>query len=58
MSIREDAINGNVTPLFEACAANEGIEVNTLMAGVAEGKGSNDLHGRLGGRFSRRRHRG
>jgi phosphomethylpyrimidine synthase len=37
MSIREDAINGHLTPLFQACAANEGLPVETLMAGVADG---------------------
>lgn len=37
MSIREDAIQGKVTPLFESCAANEAIPVEQLMAGVAEG---------------------
>ncbi|MBU0673850.1 MAG: phosphomethylpyrimidine synthase ThiC [Proteobacteria bacterium] len=37
MSIREDAINGTVTPIFETCAANEGLEVSRLMAGVADG---------------------
>ena len=37
MSIREDAINGKVTPIFETCADNEGMELKTLMDGVAEG---------------------
>ncbi|HSH13692.1 MAG TPA: phosphomethylpyrimidine synthase ThiC, partial [Desulfurivibrionaceae bacterium] len=37
MSIREDAINGKPTPLFHACAANEGLAVETLMEGVAAG---------------------
>jgi phosphomethylpyrimidine synthase len=37
MSIREDARNNTKTPLFEACAAQEGIEVDTLIAGVADG---------------------
>ena len=37
MSIREDAINGQVTPLFESCATQEGISVETLMKGVAQG---------------------
>ena len=37
MSIREDAQNGNITQIFETCAANEGMSVKTLMAGVAEG---------------------
>ncbi|MBU0481048.1 MAG: phosphomethylpyrimidine synthase ThiC [Proteobacteria bacterium] len=37
MSIREDAINGTVTPLFEACATNEGFALKDLMAGVAAG---------------------
>jgi phosphomethylpyrimidine synthase len=38
MSIREDAINKNITPLFEACAAQESVGVETLMAGVASGE--------------------
>jgi phosphomethylpyrimidine synthase len=37
MTIREDALNGKKTPIFETCAANEGLAVETLMAGVAEG---------------------
>ncbi len=37
MSIREDAINGTVTPLFEKCAKHENISVTELMSGVAEG---------------------
>lgn len=37
MSIREDAINKKMTPLFEACAKNEGIAPEALMEGVAEG---------------------
>lgn len=37
MSIREDALNGTTTPIFQACAANEGLPVATLLAGVAEG---------------------
>ncbi len=37
MSIREDALAGKVTKLFTACAENENIDVNTLIAGVAEG---------------------
>ncbi len=37
MSIREDALNGKVTPLFEKCASYENISVEQLMAGVAEG---------------------
>ncbi|PKN21997.1 MAG: phosphomethylpyrimidine synthase, partial [Deltaproteobacteria bacterium HGW-Deltaproteobacteria-3] len=37
MSIREDAIKGTCTPLFENCAANENIAVQALMQGVAEG---------------------
>jgi len=38
MSIREDAINKNITPLFEACAAQESVSVESLMAGVARGE--------------------
>jgi len=38
MSIREDAINKNITPIFEACAAQESVSVETLMAGVASGE--------------------
>ena len=38
MSIREDAINKNITPLFEACAAQESVGVESLMAGVASGE--------------------
>jgi phosphomethylpyrimidine synthase len=37
MSIREDAINGNITPIFEKCAEYENIAVKDLLAGVAEG---------------------
>ncbi len=37
MSIREDAIAGKITPLFESCAKQEGVTVEFLMAGVAEG---------------------
>ena len=37
MSIREDARNGVVTPLFEACARYESLPVAQLMAGVALG---------------------
>lgn len=37
MSIREDAINGNITTIFEKCAEYENITVKDLMAGVAEG---------------------
>jgi len=37
MSIREDALNGVVTPLFEACARYESLPVEQLMAGVALG---------------------
>jgi len=37
MSIREDAINGNKTPLFESCAENEGVTCTQLMEGVAKG---------------------
>lgn len=37
MSIREDAQAGNITSLFKQCAAIEGISVEKLMAGVADG---------------------
>ena len=37
MSIREDALAGKVTPLFEECARNENISVSELVKGVAEG---------------------
>ncbi len=37
MSIREDALAGTKTDLFVTCAANENMDVETLMAGVAEG---------------------
>ncbi len=37
MTIREDALHGKKTPLFETCAANEGLAVETLIAGVAAG---------------------
>lgn len=37
MSIREDAQAGKVTNLFTACAENENIDVDTLIAGVAAG---------------------
>jgi phosphomethylpyrimidine synthase len=37
MSIREDAINGNKTPLFESCAENERVTCGQLMEGVATG---------------------
>ena len=37
MSIREDALNRNLTPLLAACAANEGIDPQLLMEGVARG---------------------
>ena len=37
MSIREDALKGTVTPLFKECAAREGISVESLIAGIAEG---------------------
>ena len=38
MSIRQDAINRLKTPLFEACASNESISLDRLMAGVASGE--------------------
>jgi len=37
MSIREDATNNNLTPLFKNCAQNEGITPESLMEGVAKG---------------------
>lgn len=37
MSIREDALRGTITPLFEACAANEGVSAEFVRAGVAKG---------------------
>ncbi|MFZ5761187.1 MAG: phosphomethylpyrimidine synthase ThiC [Thermodesulfobacteriota bacterium] len=37
MSIREDALQGNMTPLFTQCAKNEGISPEALMDGVAKG---------------------
>ena len=37
MSIREDALKGTITPLFEQCAAREGVPVETLVAGIADG---------------------
>ena len=37
MTIREDAVSGNITDIFEACAGNESIEVNELVAGVVAG---------------------
>ena len=37
MSIREDALQGTMTPLFENCAINEGVTPEFLMRGVAQG---------------------
>jgi phosphomethylpyrimidine synthase len=37
MTIREDALTGKRTPLFETCAVNEGLAAETLLAGVAAG---------------------
>jgi len=37
MSIREDAINGKVTPIFEKCAQIEGLPVQELMEKVSLG---------------------
>jgi len=37
MSIREDAINKNITPLFKACAEQESVNPESLMEGVAQG---------------------
>ena len=37
MSIREDAINGRATSVFEECAKNEGVSPEFLMQGVAKG---------------------
>jgi len=37
MSLREDAINGKINPIFEQCATLEGVDVATMMAGVAAG---------------------
>ena len=37
MSIREDAISGKVTLVFEKCAEVEGVDVSAIMAGVADG---------------------
>lgn len=37
MSIREDAQQGKITPIFEKCADYESLPVEQLMAGVAEG---------------------
>ncbi len=37
MSIREDAINNKLTPLFETCAKHENITPEALMEGVARG---------------------
>ncbi len=37
MSIREDAINGNLTEVFKNCAELEGVTPEFLMEGVAKG---------------------
>ena len=37
MSIREDALNGKITPLFEKCAEIEKLSVQELMEGVSQG---------------------
>ncbi len=37
MSIREDALRGTMTALFEQCAASEGVSPEFLMKGVAKG---------------------
>lgn len=37
MSIREDALSSTQTPIFEKCAATEGVTPEVLMAGVARG---------------------
>jgi len=37
MSIREDAISGKVTLVFEKCAEVEGVDVSVIMEGVADG---------------------
>lgn len=37
MSIREDALQQKMTPLFEQCAAREGVSAQALMDGVARG---------------------
>jgi phosphomethylpyrimidine synthase len=37
MSIREDAVNGKLTPLLTACAKNEGLSPEALMEGIARG---------------------
>ncbi len=37
MTIREDAINGKNTPIFEKCAQAEGVTPEFLMEGVAKG---------------------
>ena len=37
MSIREDALNGKITPVFETCAKNEGVSPQYLIEGVAKG---------------------
>jgi phosphomethylpyrimidine synthase len=38
MSIRQDAINRIITPLFEACAQHEAISTDQLMDGIAKGE--------------------
>jgi len=37
MTIREDALNGDTTPIFEECARNEGVAPEFIMQGVAKG---------------------
>ncbi len=37
MTIREDALNGKITPIFENCAKHEGVTPQFLLDGVAEG---------------------
>jgi len=37
MSIREDALNGTMNPIFEKCAAHEGVSPEVIMQGVAQG---------------------
>jgi phosphomethylpyrimidine synthase len=37
MSIRKEALEGKKTELFEKCAQREGMDVDTLISGVAEG---------------------
>jgi phosphomethylpyrimidine synthase len=37
MTIREEALSGKSTELFEKCADREGVDVRTLIAGIAEG---------------------